>query len=131
MPRKKISGKCHICGKQGKLSFEHVPPRAAFNNCPAVYKELVEVINKDPGNYFDEKGNTSQRGFGAYTLCEKCNNDTGSWYGDAFVGWAHQGMEIFTYTQGFPSLYYAFRIYPLQLIKQIVCMFFSISRSLA
>ena len=36
-------------------------------------------------------------------------------------------MEILTYTQGSPSLYYTFRIYPLQVIKQIVCMFFSIN----
>ena len=24
-------GKCHICGKEGKLTFEHIPPRKAFN----------------------------------------------------------------------------------------------------
>lgn len=25
-------GICHICGNDGKLSYEHVPPEAAFNN---------------------------------------------------------------------------------------------------
>lgn len=127
MARKSVFGKCHICRDHTKLSFEHVPPRSAFNDCPAVYKEVFELINKDPSRYFERKGPVSQRGVGAYTLCEKCNNDTGSWYGDAFADWAHQGMEILTYTQGSPSLHYTFRIYPLQVIKQIVCMFFSIT----
>ena len=127
MAREPVFDKCHICRKHTKLSFEHVPPRSAFNDCPAVYKEVFELINKDPSRYFEQKGDISQRGVGAYTLCEKCNNDTGSWYGDAFADWAHQGMEILTYTQGSPSLYYTFRIYPLQVIKQIVCMFFSIN----
>ena len=30
MGRKRIDGICHICGCHGKLSYEHVPPRAAF-----------------------------------------------------------------------------------------------------
>ena len=127
MARKPVFGRCQICRKHTKLSFEHVPPRSAFNDCPAVYKELTELINKDPNYYFDGKGNISQRGVGTYTLCEKCGSDTGSWYGSAFADWAHQGMEIFENAQGTPSLYYSFRIFPLRVIKQIVCMFFSIN----
>ena len=38
-----------------------------------------------------------------------------------------RGMEILENTQGTPSLYYSFRIFPLRVIKQIVCMFFSIN----
>jgi len=29
--RNRFFGICHICGEHKKLSFEHVPPRAAFN----------------------------------------------------------------------------------------------------
>ena len=25
-------GKCHLCGKQSKLTFEHIPPQKANNN---------------------------------------------------------------------------------------------------
>jgi hypothetical protein len=34
MPRDQSDryGICRICGFEGKLSFEHVPPRATFNN---------------------------------------------------------------------------------------------------
>ena len=133
MARKSASvvGRCRICGFKTKLSFEHVPPRSAFNDCPIVRKELFELINTDPNRYFDERKDISQRGDGAYTLCERCNNDTGSWYGDAFVKWAHQGMGILKHTQNAEhkqsaaSISYTFRIFPLRVIKQIVCMFFS------
>lgn len=127
MARKPVFGTCHICQKNTKLSFEHVPPRAAFNDCPAVSKQISELINKHPDNYFEEKGKKSQRGHGAYTLCEACNNNTGAWYGTAFAEWAHQGMDIFGHAYRSPSLYYNFRIFPLQVVKQIICMFFSIN----
>ena len=127
MARKPVLGTCHICRKHTKLSFEHIPPRAAFNNCPAVSKQLFELINKHPDNYLKEKGKKSQRGFGAYTLCEACNNNTGGWYGTAFAEWAHQGMDILEYAYRVPLLYYNFRIFPLQVLKQIICMFFSIN----
>ena len=117
-------GKCHICGNTTKLSFEHVPPKKAFNNRPLVYTALKEMIGIDPKNAFS-KGKIVQRGAGAYTLCEQCNNNTGSWYGGSFVEWVEQGMEILRKATGWPTLVYPFHIYPLRVIKQIVCMFFS------
>ena len=125
MARKSVFGNCRICGEHKKLSFEHVPPRSAFNNHRAVIKRLPDFINKDPDDYFKKGGKISQKGVGDHTLCEKCNNDTGGWYGDAFAEWAHRGMDLLGYAQGHPSLYYTFHIYPLRVIKQIVCMFFS------
>ena len=130
MARKKVLGNCRICGIHAKLTFEHVPPRAAFNDCPAVGKHILELINKDPDNYFNGKQHTSQRGAGAYTLCQKCNNDTGAWYGTAFANFAHQSLDILKDTKGQPSLYYPFRIYPLRVIKQIITMFFSVNDNL-
>ncbi len=130
MARKKVFGNCRICGKPAKLSFEHVPPQAAFNNCPVVGKHIIDLINKDPDYYFDSKGHKSQRGAGAYTLCEKCNNNTGAWYGTAFANFAHQSLDILEHTRGQPSLYYPFRIYPLRVIKQIITMFFSVNDNL-
>jgi hypothetical protein len=127
MARKPVLGTCHICRKHTKLSFEHIPPRAAFNNCPAVSKHIFELINKHPDNYLEEKGKKSQRGFGAYTLCEACNSKTGRWYGTAFAEWAHQGMDILEHACSQPSLYYRSHIFPLRVLKQIICMFFSIT----
>lgn len=130
MARKKVFGNCRICGIYAKLSFEHVPPEAAFNNHRVVGKHIFELINKDPDYYFDGKGHISQRGAGAYTLCEKCNPDTGAWYGDAFANFAHQSLYILKHAKGCPSLYYPFRIYPLRVIKQIITMFFSVNSDL-
>lgn len=130
MARKKVSGNCRICGTHTKLSFEHVPPKAAFNDCPVVGKHIVDLINKDPDYYFHEKGHISQRGAGAYTLCEKCNPNTGAWYGDAFANFAHQSLDILKHAKGCPSLYYPFHIYPLRVIKQIITMFFSVNSDL-
>ncbi len=76
MARKKVFGNCRICGiytKLSLLSFEHVPPRAAFNDCTAAGKQIFELINKDPDHYFEGKRHISQRDAGAHTLCEKCN----------------------------------------------------------
>ena len=126
MSRKSVSGNCRICGKyQEKLSFEHVPPKSAFNKCPAVIKELLELINTDPDDYFNTREKIYLCGFGAYTLCERCNKKTGRWYGGNFADWARQSMEILERTQEASSIGYTFDIYPLRVIKQVICMFFS------
>jgi hypothetical protein len=115
-------GTCHICGRYTKLSFEHVPPRAAFNNQPVRRPHGKALIN---ANLDQISGKISQRGAGHKTLCGQCNNNTGSWYGSAFVEWSYQAMDILYATRGEATLYYTYHIYPLRVIKQIVCMFFS------
>jgi hypothetical protein len=57
---------------------------------------------------------------GPYTLCERCNNQTGSWHGPKYADWAYQGMQIVGATKGAPTLIYNFRIFPLRVIKQVV-----------
>ena len=39
----KISGICHICGKETELTFEHLPPRKANNNNRA---KAIEIYNR-------------------------------------------------------------------------------------
>ena len=122
MAHKPVWDICHICGLYKKLSFEHVPPEAAFNDRPV--KEMRgEALSN--ANFDKITGKISQRGAGSYTLCESCNNNTGSWYGPAFVSWTYQAMHILHATRGKASLYYTFHIFPLRVIKQIICMFFS------
>jgi len=119
---KNKKGTCHLCGSYGKLSFEHLPPKKAFNNCSIEHYNYFMGITQ--GNYNNQ---ISQRGLGGYTLCERCNNNTGSWYGGAFIEWARQSMNILEYTENQPSLYYRFRIFPGRVIKQIACMMFSVN----
>ena len=40
--RKKTIGKCALCGRIGELSFEHIPPKAAFNSTPA--RPVLDVL---------------------------------------------------------------------------------------
>jgi hypothetical protein len=121
-----VLGTCHICGINTKLTFEHVPPRAAFNDWPVVNAKFEELFKLESLDELDQvKGKISQRGAGAFTLCGKCNSDTGAWYGNAFVDWAYQGIIILDNAKMAPSLYHLFHLFPLRVLKQIICMFFS------
>lgn len=70
-------------------------------------------------------GAYKQKGAGRYSLCGKCNNDTGAWYGELYVQVAKQAMYLLYRSQGNLSLAYPYGMYPLRFLKQIVTMFFS------
>lgn len=87
MSRNKEYGKCRICGEEGRLTFEHIPPSATYNKQSVRIVKLMDLIkaeNEDDAYpwVLDQASYTiSQRGIGEYCLCKKCNNDTGAWYG--------------------------------------------------
>lgn len=121
-------GHCHLCGTHGKLSFEHVPPESAFNNRRVVTpdaKRVFELTNLDDLNSLS--GRQSQRGQGGYTLCERCNSLTGHWYGANYAMWAYQGADYLSRSDGRLQLAYPYHLLPLRVIKQIICMFFSVN----
>jgi hypothetical protein len=120
-------GQCCICGlKETKLSFEHVPPRAAYNDQRVFEASIQGLIT---GNWNGQErpvqGRWVQRGAGRYTICEKCNNETGGMYGRAYVSWAKQATELLDRSKGTLSLAYPYRAYPLRVLKQITAMFCS------
>ena len=122
--RSKIEGNCALCGELKKLSFEHVPPQSAFNDKPIFMQTHEHLADKDSNLYGKKK--RSNKGFGGYTLCETCNNNTGNWYARDFADFAHQGMEII---KGYETPQYAikgvYNIKPLNVIKQVLTMFMS------
>ena len=123
-------GICHLCGTYTELTFEHVPPRNSFNDRPLVTKVIEDVLRAE--SLEELKGarvRRQPRGAGAYTLCAPCNNKTGAWYGKAYADWVHKALTISEYAKTAPSLYQTFQIFPLRVIKQIACMFFSANRS--
>lgn len=127
-------GKCHLCGKQAKLTFEHIPPQKANNN------KAVHVINGDtlmkhiggvrkPWDLSGLRYRNMQRGMGGYTLCESCNNLTGTWYANDYINFANVVGYLLS-TQVDITKVQSFvveikDIYPLRIIKQILCMFAS------
>lgn len=120
-------GYCSICGKYTNLSFEHIPPEDAFNNHRAKMfsgDEIVKKIKGEKARYFQQ-----QRGTGKYSLCEKCNNNTGSWYAPAYslmakaTAWTLDNREPLEHgdvlafsTKSFEALAF---------IKQVITMFCS------
>lgn len=123
---KKI-GDCCISGVNGKLSFGHIPPEAAFNDRRAFEANISGLINGtwSPGERIEE-GKYKQRGAGQYSLCGKCNSDTGAWYGTTYVDVARQAMYRLYRSQGNMSgLAYQYGMFPLRFLKQIAAMFCS------
>lgn len=120
------TGECCICGNVGKLTFEHVPPAAAFNDRRVFQAKIDELLGGKwiPGEPMT-RGKYVQRGAGRHSLCGKCNNDTGAWYGTPYVDFARQAMVLLHRSDGKMSLAYPYRIFPLRVLKQIVVMFFS------
>ena len=93
-----------------------------------------EILKQDTSGFPWElpksKGKQLQRGIGGYTLCEKCNNDTGANYGNAFVDFIYKGYRE-THNKKYINNSWVTitldEIYPLRIIKQIMSMFFSIN----
>ena len=123
MSKRKVEGVCRICRKHGKLSFEHVPPEKAFNQLRTIEYDfdLTTTARKVRGR--------KQGGVGAHTLCERCNNITGKWYGGEYVTWSHIGFNILAQAKVHNVQICRVtlkKVYPLRFLKQAVVCFFSI-----
>lgn len=86
MARQEHTGICHICGEYKKLTYEHIPPEAAFNSQRrkmSTVKELMEnkKDNRAPWDIEGLKYKQFQQGTGFFTLCGECNSFTGAKYG--------------------------------------------------
>jgi len=113
-----------------------VPPESAFNKNPQYFEASLEDLAALDEEYFEEglgvlykdrKARLKQGGIGSFTLCPKCNNAMGRWYGSAYMDWAYQAMGVLLKANGRPSLYYPMHFFPLRVIKQVFAMFFSLN----
>ena len=124
-------GRCALCGKKSDLTFEHIPPRAAFNSTPARPVSGDKLIGNDGRMPWDTTGlqyDNQQKGMGRYSLCKACNNKTGSWYGNAYEHVAHVVHAFFIDKDAQNALGMGIKeVYPLRFIKQVLSMFCSIN----
>lgn len=122
------NGTCHICGKNCKLTFEHIPPQKAFNWHRAKIYNGYGALSKSQGG--PARYTNSQQGMGKYSLCRDCNNKTGSWYAEAYCRFAmdvvHSRKMNKPLSHGDVVTYRFKDIPPLQIVKQIVAMFCSL-----
>jgi hypothetical protein len=118
-------GKCRICGAYGPLTYEHIPPEAAFNDKRILLADTKALLaSKDWASFEEPKGRWQQRGAGDHTLCASCNSKTGGWYGSQYVEWAAQGMRQLVANGAIPPVQ-AYDICPLHVLKQILSLFCS------
>lgn len=128
-------GKCSICGKEDRLTFEHIPPRSANNNIETrvltgnSFIKLVTSSDRLPWDYDGLEYEILQKGNGLYSLCESCNNITGAYYGNEYVKIAKSIASFFVNNKdkfvkaGGASIKIDF--YPQRFIKQVLSMFCS------
>jgi len=119
-------GKCALCGKECELTFEHIPPRAAFNWLPAKPVsgyEITKNINTIPFTTEGLKYSNQQKGMGKYSLCSSCNNKTGSMYGDAYLEFAKRANYIANNEYGNKNIVKFKNIYPLRFLNKYVPCF--------
>ena len=89
-PPEETDAACHVCGAVGDLTFEHLPPRSTGNRHRT---ELVDIQAwlRPEEHGSEEKGRISQKGAGAETLCEECNNRSGRLYVPELRRWVRVG----------------------------------------
>jgi len=121
-------GKCRICGKEKKLTFEHIPPKKAFNSTPVYFQNFEHLHESESPIY--GKRIRSNNGAGGYFLCKSCNNNTGSWYASDYVEFAKLGAYVLTnrvYANKFICAEYPIK--PLNVLKQVFTMFAALDSS--
>lgn len=126
----KIYGKCALCREECELSFEHIPPKAAFNSSPIKPVTGTGMLEEDrmPWDTSGLPFKNQQKGMGKYSLCEKCNNDTGSWYGDEYIKITRIIHAIISQSAEINECACVIKnVYPLRFIKQVLSMFCSIN----
>lgn len=124
-------GECRICGEHGRLTFEHVPNRAAYNKATVIEYSCEDMLLQRKA----ARKKVAQGGAGEYTLCERCNNNTGHWYGDEYSKWVRACFDFLATCQASGSVpaeaaVTLHSVYPLRFIKQVVVCFFSVAPGL-
>ncbi len=138
MGKKPKFGICKLCGKYTVLTYEHVPPKAAFNDAPVKQisgNEAIKSLGEDrlPWDLSGLYGTIQQRGSGGYYLCHSCNENTGSWYVPYFQNFV-QGVFYAVGSIGELSNVTSVQlnaesIRPLPIFKEIMVMFCNINNN--
>lgn len=119
---------CCICGSNGPLTFEHIPPRSALNGSKIIVSDPDKYWNQGPGIGASARGKEMQRGYGRKSLCGPCNNYTGTHYVEQFAAWCKWGSDLSSKVMGHtPVIAHYPLVFPLQIIKQILTMFIALN----
>ena len=135
----KHPGYCKLCGQFKELTFEHVPPKKAFNSSAVRVFPFDEVIKlytcsdgRMPWDISGLKGKIQQKGGGNYYLCRECNNNTGSWYIEEYTTLANTLNQMIRSNSLIKGNAYSFKIlqmHPLRILKAVMTMFCDINHN--
>jgi hypothetical protein len=89
-PENEVDAACRVCGEVKDLTFEHFPPRSAGNRQKVEMLDIVAWLRREDDNSM-ERGRILQKGSGAYSLCEDCNNRAGRLYVPELARWTRIG----------------------------------------
>ena len=128
--KEKHTGICLLCKLHKELTFEHIPPKVAFNKNTRYYVIPHEEYYTIKNIFEDKKkGIIHQGGMGNYCLCTKCNSFLGKSYVRSYETWANIGMHV---NHSFDFDFILLRIKdlnPLRILKQIISMFICINNT--
>src|SRR4051794_17730071 len=80
---------------EAPLSFEHVPPRGAFNRTRAEMRGTEGWLKRDRGTgHPGDRARIQQRGSGTFSLCGPCNNRSARLYVPELIKWTRMGADI-------------------------------------
>lgn len=126
--KKSRIGICKLCKQERELTYEHTPPRSAFNKNTSFYKLTTDEYFKNAKEYVERKikpkTRKEQGGVGNYCLCKACNDFLGSKYVNDYKRFAEISYSIL---HEYPvAKCYQFEvtdINPLNFLKQIIAIF--------
>jgi hypothetical protein len=123
-----VKGICRLCGENTDLSYEHVPPRVAFNkNTRYTSVPFGEYIKQENPLDFKPRGKKRQGGIGYNSFCRKCNSFLGSNYVPSYDRWAKAGYQVLSKSELARIKYKVYDLEPLKILKQIISMFLAIN----
>jgi len=117
-----IEGFCWLCGQYRKLTREHIPPRAAFNN-NSVLLLAVEEKTRETGRL--EWNGRVEEGLIVRSLCGDCNSRGGAKYGNHYVDFIAKVAPIVERARDREEFVLSGVRRPLSILKQIVQSFVS------
>lgn len=128
--RKMQNGICRICKRRTDLSFEHIPPKSAFNKYTKFRSiPFLEYVKNSHKEDYKPKAKLQQGGIGQYCLCRVCNSFLGINYVPEYFKMAQVGSSIFMTRTFDKAIFTTIDISPLRFLKQIVAMFICINNS--
>lgn len=132
--KKVIVGICKLCKKQKPLTYEHIPPKSAFNNNTRFYELNSKDYYQNAMDYSEgklkPKSRIEQGGFGNHCLCNECNGYLGQKYVRDYKKFAEISYGIINQYQD--AKCYEFDISDINLlkfIKQIIAIFICCNNS--